>query len=217
MNPRRALILVDIQNDFLPGGALAVPAGDEVVAVANALIPYFGIVAATQDWHPATHSSFAANHPGRVPGDRIDLNGLPQVLWPVHCVENRHGSEFASALLLPANAVVVRKGTDVDVDSYSGFYDNGRRHATTLEAKLRELGVAELTVMGLATDYCVKYTVLDALRLGFSVSVVREGCRAVNLNPGDGDAAEAEMQTAGAHLVSLTDALNLAEKAGRQA
>ena len=128
----RALILVDIQNDFVPGGALAVREGDRVVPIANALMPQFEIVVATQDWHPADHGSFAANHAGRKVGDVIELNGLPQVLWPVHCVQGTAGAEFVAGLDVSKVAKVFRKGTDREIDSYSGFYDNGHRRSTGL-------------------------------------------------------------------------------------
>lgn len=189
----QALILVDIQNDFMPFGALPVAAGDEVVPVANTLAPLFGLVVATQDWHPADHASFAVNHPGASLGDVIDLDGMAQVLWPPHCVQQTPGASFHSALDVGLVTHVVRKGADPRVDSYSGFFDNGRRKATGLESYLRERGVSEVVVVGLATEYCVKYTALDARELGFAVTVVADGCRAVDLVPGDGDAALAEM------------------------
>lgn len=207
----RALLLIDIQNDFLPGGALAVARGDEVIAVANRLTArtdLFGLVAMTQDWHPADHESFAAQHPGRTPGEVIDLHGLPQVLWPVHCVQDSTGAAFAAGLDTSAVAHVARKGTHKDVDSYSGFFDNGRRHATDLEAFLRARGVTEVFVMGLATDYCVKWTALDAASLGFSTHVVVDGCRGVGLAPEDIPAAFDAMLGAGVRLVSSDELLS---------
>ncbi|MCC6751179.1 MAG: bifunctional nicotinamidase/pyrazinamidase [Deltaproteobacteria bacterium] len=197
----KALLLVDLQNDFLPGGALAVPRGDEVVAVANALLSRFDVAVATQDWHPAEHGSFAPNHPGRSPGEVIDLDGTSQVLWPAHCIADTHGADFAAELQLQRVQGVVKKGTDAAVDSYSGFFDNGQRHATGLESYLRGRGVTHLFVMGLATDYCVKFTALDARRLGFEVSLVSDGCRAVDLRPGDGERALEELRSAGVHIV----------------
>ena len=197
----QALLLIDIQNDFLPGGALAVPDGDAVVPVANALMSKFPLVVATQDWHTPHHQSFAVAHPGRQPGDVIDLHGLPQVLWPVHCVQGTHGASLARGLHVIGVERVVMKGADPAVDSYSGFFDNGRRHETELAALLREHGVTGLVAMGLATDYCVKATVLDALSLGYEVTVVADGCRAVDLHPGDGDRALAELAAAGAQIV----------------
>lgn len=202
----RALVLVDIQNDFLPGGALAVPDGDAVIAVANAVQPRFELIVATQDWHPADHASFAAHHPGHAPGDVIDLDGLPQVLWPVHCVQRSHGAAFPEALDRSRWAAIFPKGTDPRVDSYSGFFDNGKRHATGLGAWLRSCGVQELVVMGLATDYCVKATAIDAAELGFATTLLVDGCRGVELAPGDTAAAFAAMRDAG---VTLSDSAAL--------
>ncbi|MBK7825832.1 bifunctional nicotinamidase/pyrazinamidase [Nannocystis sp.] len=202
-----ALIVVDIQNDFLPGGALAVPRGDEVVAVANSLMPRFRRVVATQDWHPAGHKSFAASHPGRSPGELITLAGAAQVLWPVHCVQGTRGAAFAAELQAERVDAVVHKGMDPEIDSYSGFFDNDHRRATGLEDRLRALGESELWVLGLATDYCVKATALDAVRLGFRTSLVVDGCRAVELQAGDGARAIAEMQAAGVTLVTSGELL----------
>ena len=199
---KTALILVDIQNDFLPGGALAVAHGDEVVAVANRLAHEHALVIATQDWHPANHGSFAANHPGRKPYDLVELSGLSQVLWPVHCVQNTGGALFAQGLDTRAIHHVFQKGTDPGIDSYSGFFDNGHRKSTGLGEFLKDQGVTAVTVAGLATDYCVKYTALDARQLGLDVALVRSGCRAVNLQPGDEAAAIEEMRRAG---VMVTD------------
>lgn len=197
-----ALILVDIQNDFLPGGALAVPDGDAVIPVANALMPCFDLVVATQDWHPATHGSFAANHPGRQPGEQIDLGGLPQILWPTHCVQDTPGAAFADALHRSGIMRAFPKGTDVDIDSYSGFFDNGRRRGTGLLEYLQERGVTEVFVLGLATDYCVKATALDAVGAGFKTHLVEDGCRGVNLTPGDVGRAVEQMREAGVLLAT---------------
>jgi nicotinamidase/pyrazinamidase len=202
----RALILVDLQYDFLPGGALAVTRGNETIAVAKRLLWRFDTVVATQDWHPRDHESFAANHPGKQPGELIELGGLTQVLWPVHCVQNSHGAELHAELDRGSITAVFRKGIDPDVDSYSGFYDNGHKKATGLGDWLKQKKVSKLYVLGLATDYCVKFTVLDARDLGFDVWLVEDGCRAVNLQPGDGDRAIAAMRAAGATIVT-SDAL----------
>ena len=196
-----ALILVDIQNDFLPGGALAVPHGDEVIPVANELSTRFELVVATQDWHPPDHGSFASQHPGHRPGEVIDLHGLGQVLWPDHCIQETHGAALADGLETGRIHRVFRKGTDREVDSYSGFFDNGRRRATGLGDFLLERGVRHVFVAGLATDYCVKFTALDALRLGLAGAVVRSGCRAVELSAGDEERALAEITAAGGHVV----------------
>lgn len=193
----RALILVDIQYDFLPGGALAVPDGDAVISVANALLPRYDLVVATQDWHPAGHGSFAANHAGRSPGEVIELGGVAQVLWPTHCVQGTRGAELAEALDRGAIARVFRKGTDPEVDSYSGFFDNGRRRSTGLGEYLQSRGVDEVVVLGLATDYCVKFTALDALSLGLRTTLVVDACRGVELSEGDVARALAEVAAAG--------------------
>ena len=200
-----ALLLVDIQNDFLPGGPLAVTDGDAVVAVANRLISSFEIVVATQDWHPQDHGSFAVNQPGKNVGDRIELDGLPQILWPVHCVQQTAGAKFAAELIERERFSVFQKGILPTVDSYSGFFDNGHGHPTGLGDFLSGALVTDLYVMGLATDYCVKFTVLDACQLGFQVHLVRDGCRAVNLKQGDDELALVEMKNAGARLTTSVD------------
>ncbi|MEM1414818.1 MAG: bifunctional nicotinamidase/pyrazinamidase [Myxococcota bacterium] len=203
--PETALLVIDVQNDFLPGGALAVPEGDAVVPVANALMPRFELVVATQDFHPPGHESFASQHAGKSPGEVVELHGLPQVLWPDHCVQGTEGAAFAPGLALEG-APVFPKGTDRAIDSYSGFFDNGHRKDTGLAGFLRERGVEEVVCLGLATDYCVKATALDAIREGFRVCVVVDGVRAVDLAPGDGDRALEELRAAGARLVR-SDAL----------
>jgi nicotinamidase/pyrazinamidase len=198
----KALILVDIQNDFLPGGALAVPHGDEVIPVANRVQRAFELVVATQDWHPADHGSFAATHPGRNVGERATLGGLPQVLWPVHCVQHTRGAELAAALDTTRLARVFPKGTEPEIDSYSGFFDNGHRKATGLGDYLRARGVTEVFVLGLATDYCVKATALDARQLGFATRLIVDGCRGVELSAGDIERALAELRAAGVEMVA---------------
>ncbi len=195
-----ALILVDLQNDFLPGGALAVPRGDEVIPIANRLVGHFGFVVATRDWHPPDHSSFASQHPGHAVGDVIEVGGVAQVLWPDHCVQGTKGAEFSAALNDAAISEIVTKGTSRDIDSYSGFFDNNQRQATGLLDILQRSGITRVHVMGLATDYCVKFTALDALKLGFETNLVLEGCRGVDLTPGDSDRAVDEMRAAGASV-----------------
>jgi len=201
----KALVLVDIQNDFLPGGALPVPRGDEVIAVANALMPRFELVVATQDWHPADHGSFASRHPGRKVGDVVELAGLPQILWPDHCVQGTRGAELAAGLDRSRIGYVIRKGTDPAIDSYSGFFDNGHRRSTGLADLLTARRVRDLYVMGLATDYCVKFTALDAAQAGFRTFLVEDGCRGVDLRPGDVAAALDAMRQAGVTLVRSAD------------
>lgn len=203
----KALVLVDIQNDFLPGGALAVPEGDRVVPIVNRLQAACTVVVATQDWHPANHGSFAANHPGRNVFEQILLNGLPQTLWPVHCVQNTAGADFAKALHQGRIVKVFQKGTDAGIDSYSGLFDNGRRKSTGLGEWLRSQGVAEVLVCGLATDYCVKHTALDAVGMGFKTCLVEDACRGVDLNPGDVNRAVEECRRAGVSVLRSTEVL----------
>ena len=202
VNVMKALLLVDIQNDFCPGGALAVPDGDAVVPIANRLMKQYPLVVATQDFHPRAHRSFAANHPGKEVYDLVELEGLPQVLWPEHCVQGSYGADFHPALDLSGVHAVFQKGTDTSIDSYSAFYDNAHRRETGLGAYLREQGVDEIHVLGLATDYCVKFTALDGVKLGLRVTVIEDGCRGVELTPGDVEAAKAEMRAAGVTFVS---------------
>jgi len=196
-----ALLVVDIQNDFMPFGALPTAQGDEVVPVANELMTRFEVVVATQDWHPADHGSFAVNQPGHVPGDFIELGGVEQVLWPPHSVQNTPGASFHSGLDVARFSHVVRKGTDPGIDSYSGFFDNHHLKPTGLDALLREHDVSAIVICGLATDYCVKYSALDARQLGYEVSVVEDGCRAVNLTAGDDARAFDDMRAMGCHII----------------
>ena len=197
----KALILVDLQNDFMPGGALAVPHGDEVVAVANRLVGRFDHVIATQDWHPADHLSFSSQHAGRSPGDVIDLEGLEQVLWPDHCIQDTRGAELHAALDVSSVNSIFRKGTERSIDSYSAFFDNAHRRATGLGDHLAGTGVDEVYLMGLATDYCVKFSALDAVGLGLKTHVIRDGCRGIDLQPGDVDRAHREMAGMGVKLI----------------
>jgi nicotinamidase/pyrazinamidase len=201
----KALILVDIQNDFLPGGALEVPEGDRVVPVANIAQEYFELVVATQDWHPPDHGSFAMNHPGRQPGELIDLGGIPQVLWPAHCVQNTPGAELSSALDTNRIQKVFHKGTGPGIDSYSAFFDSGHRKSTGLGEYLTTKGVTEVYLMGLATDYCVKFSAMDARKLGFRAAVIEDGCRGIDLRPGDVEVAFEEMKAAGVRILKSGD------------
>ncbi len=195
------LVVVDVQNDFCPGGALAVADGERVVPYINRIRGRYGVVVFTQDWHPPDHASFASNHRGKEIYEVIDLHGQPQTLWPDHCVQGTRGAEFHAELDIRPDDRVFRKGQLREVDSYSGFLDNDRTHETGLGGYLKEQGVDGIDVVGLATDYCVKFTVLDARDLGLRVSVHREGCRAVNIDPGDGEGALQEMAAAGAEIV----------------
>jgi nicotinamidase/pyrazinamidase len=202
-SPMHALLLIDIQNDFLPGGALAVAGGDEIIPEVNSLMNDFEMIVATQDWHPLDHGSFAVNHPGKQVFESIDLEGLPQTLWPVHCVQQTGGALFAPGLDSRRIARVFPKGTDARIDSYSGFFDNGHRSDTGLADWLRGQGVSELTLCGLATDYCVKFTALDALQCGFKVNLHLPACRGVDLQPGDCERAVEEMCASGVSLVGM--------------
>jgi len=192
----KALLIVDVQNDFLPGGALAVPNGDKIIAPINALQERFDLIVATKDWHPPKHVSFATRH-GKKPGEKIQVLDYLQELWPDHCVQETKGAEFAPLLNTGKIIQVFHKGTDPEIDSYSTFYDNARLRNTGLGNFLKENGVDELYIVGLATDYCVKYSVFDALEMGFKVTVIEEGCRAI----GDGQIALHEMRQAGANIL----------------
>ncbi|HEV2692569.1 MAG TPA: bifunctional nicotinamidase/pyrazinamidase [Verrucomicrobiae bacterium] len=204
----KALILVDIQNDFLPGGALAVRDGDAIIPTVNRLQAAFPLVVATQDWHPANHGSFAANHPGKSAFTQIDLNGLSQTLWPVHCVQGTPGAELAPGLQRDRIAKIFPKGTDAGIDSYSGLFDNGQRKSTGLGEWLKGQGVTEVFVCGLATDYCVKFTALDAARLGFKTHFIEDASRGVNLQSDDVKNSMAEMRRAGIVINQSSDILN---------
>jgi nicotinamidase/pyrazinamidase len=196
----KALILVDIQNDFMPGGALAVPGGDEIIPYVNEIMPSYECVVATQDWHPTDHGSFAANHPGQAIYEQIILDGLEQTLWPTHCVQQTGGALFAPGLDTRRIARVFPKGMNPQIDSYSGLYDNGHRASTGMSEWLKAQGMQALDVVGVATDYCVKFTVLDALQDGFEVTLLSHGCRGVDLNPGDVQNAIRVMQQSGAKI-----------------
>jgi nicotinamidase/pyrazinamidase len=196
----QALLLLDIQNDLCPGGALPTIHGDQIIGVANRLMPRFDLVLATVDFHPRDHGSFAVNHPGKNPFDMGELARRPQLLWPVHCVQGTHGAEFHPRLRAAAIEQVFAKATDPRIDSYSGFFDNGHRKSTGLDDCLRSHRVDHLVVMGLLTDFCVRATVLDALALGLQVTVIIDGCRPLELSQGDGDRALEDMRTAGAHV-----------------
>jgi nicotinamidase/pyrazinamidase len=200
-----ALIIVDLQNDFLPGGALPVPHGDEVIPLANELQRRFDLVLATQDWHPPDHGSFAANHSGKKPGDRIILDGIEQILWPVHCVQNTHGAEFAASFDTRRIAHVFHKGINPLIDSYSTFFDNVHRRHTGLADYLKKRSVRDIYLLGLALDYCVKYSALDAHQLSLKTHVILDGCRGIELEPGDIDRAIAEMKQAGATILKSGD------------
>lgn len=196
-----ALIVVDIQNDFVEGGALAVPGGLSIIPTVNQLMKEFPLVVATQDFHPSDHGSFADNHPNQNLYDVINLDGLDQVLWPRHCVQDTPGSEFVQGLDIRNFDKVVPKGTEANIDSYSGFFDNGHRKSTGLADYLRSKGVTEVFVCGIATDFCVKFTALDAVAEGFRTYLVEDACRGVNLAPDDVKNAVLEMEAAGVQVM----------------
>lgn len=196
MDPRSALLIVDIQNDFLPGGALAVPAGDEVIPAVNRLALRFDKVILTQDWHPPGHISFASSHLGRQPFSTIDLPYGTQVLWPDHCVQGTRGADFADRLAVPQAQAVIRKGFHAHTDSYSAFLEADRRTPTGLAGLLRELGVTTVYLCGLALDFCVAWSALDARDAGFEAIVIEDACRAIDTN-GSLDAALRAFDSAG--------------------
>ena len=195
------LIVVDIQNDFCPGGALAVPRGDEIVPIVNRLATRFRNVVLTQDWHPPGHFSFASTHPGKKPFETIAAPYGPQVLWPDHCVQGTPGAEFHRSLQIPHAALVVRKGMDRKIDSYSTFYENDRTTPTGLIGYLRERGFSRVFLAGLAFDFCVRYSAEDARREGFAVFVVEDACRGINVD-GSVAATRASLATLGVACIS---------------
>lgn len=177
---KKALIIIDIQNDFLPNGKLAVNQGNEIIPIINNLQKKFDLIIATQDWHPANHKSFAANHKDKKEFEIIDLNGLPQVLWPIHCVQGTKGAELNSELNTDAISMIIRKGMDVETDSYSAFFDNDKRNKTGLHGYLQEHNISEVYVCGLAADYCVYYTAKDAADLGYTVFYIENATKFIS-------------------------------------
>ncbi|MBI1778322.1 MAG: bifunctional nicotinamidase/pyrazinamidase [Proteobacteria bacterium] len=201
IGPHDVLVAVDLQNDFCPGGALAVPDGDAVIPVINRLATRFEHVLMTQDWHPPGHLSFASSHPGRKAFETVELDYGPQVLWPDHCVQATPGAAFHKDLDLPRTQLVLRKGFHRQIDSYSAFYENDRRTATGMTGYLRLRGLRRLFLAGLATDFCVFYTAEDARREGFEVVVIEDACRAIDL-AGSMERARVRMVEAGVHLAT---------------
>lgn len=199
----KALLLVDIQNDFCPGGSLAVKEGDKIIPVINPikLKRFFPLVILTQDWHPKNHLSFASNHPGKKIGDVIELDKIPQILWPDHCVQKTFGAQFRKDLIVDKEDIIIHKGCNPRIDSYSAFYDNAHKKDTGLSKLLKEKECREIFICGLATDYCVKFSALDAIEEGFKVNVILDACRGVNLKPQDVDKAVLEMKGRGANVI----------------
>lgn len=204
----KTLLLIDIQNDFLPGGSLAIPQGDKIIPIVNELMPHYELIVASQDWHPENHGSFAANHSGSQVGEMISVSGHDQILWPVHCVEGSEGASFSKHLATGRIDHIIRKGEDPLVDSYSAFFDNGHRNATGMTSLLNSKGVTELHIAGLATDYCVKFTALDALDEGFTVCLIEDACRGVNVQEGDVNQALELLEAKGVKLVHSAELLS---------
>jgi nicotinamidase/pyrazinamidase len=199
----RTLIIVDIQNDFTSGGSLEVPDGEMIVPVVNRVTDHFDLVVATQDWHPPTHKSFAANHPGKKTFDNIILDGLDQVLWPVHCVQGTHGAAFHPDLKMNTVEAVFRKGMDPSIDSYSGFYDNGHKKSTGLTGYLRSRQVDTVYVCGLAGDFCVSFTAMDAIREGFRTVLIEDATRSIN--PSAFEKAKKEIVKFGGNIINHSE------------
>jgi len=202
----RALLIVDIQNDFLPGGSLGVPHGEEIIPLLNELQQKFSCIVATKDWHPPHHISFASSH-GKKVGEVIEVNGRRQELWPDHCIQGTRGAEFASLLQTEKIEKVIFKGIHPHIDSYSTFFDNAHLRSTGLEEYLRQRGVNAIYIAGLATEYCIKYSVLDAQQLGFNIHVVIDACRGIEIHRGDIERALQEMRDVGAELVNSSQVL----------
>ena len=203
-NSQGVLLVVDVQNDFCPGGALAVPDGDAVIEPIHRIARRFEHIVLTQDWHPADHASFASSHAGKKPYDPINLRYGSQTLWPDHCVQGTCGAEFHSRLDLPRAELILRKGFRREIDSYSAFFENDRTTPTGLAGYLRERGLTRVFLAGLAYDFCVGYSALDARRLGFEATVIRDACRAIDLN-GSVAAIEAEFAATAVHMANATE------------
>ncbi len=204
ITPQDALLIIDVQNDFCPGGALAVQAGDLVIPVIHRIAPRFEHVLLTQDWHPAGHSSFASSHSGKQPFEQIDLSYGPQTLWPDHCIQGSRGAEFHPNLHLPQAELILRKGFRREIDSYSAFFENDRATPTGLGGYLEERGITRVFLAGLAYDFCVGYSALDARRLGLAAVIVRDACCAIDLN-GSVARIEAAFERAGVRLIDTAE------------
>lgn len=198
---KTALILVDIQNDFCPGGNLAVKGGDDIIPLVNKIMDKYDIIVATQDWHPKSHKSFASNNEGKQIGELSTLNGLQQVMWPDHCIQNTEGAKIHKDLDMSKTIKIFQKGTNPEIDSYSGFFDNDKKSSTGMSEWLKEQGVDSVHIVGLALDYCVKATAEDAKRLGFKTSVIIEATRAVNISPDDGEKAIKSLKELGVAIL----------------
>ena len=205
MSHKKALLIIDVQNDFLPGGSLAVPDGHAIIPVINRLMPLYDLRIATQDWHPVDHVSFETLHSDAVAGQTVKVGDTIQELWPIHCVQHTHGSDFASDLTITAIDHVVYKGESSKIDSYSGFYDNGHQSSTGLATYLHQHDITEVHLVGLATDYCVKFTAIDSISEGFKTIVLADACRGVNIKEGDVERALSEILSLGGDVRNSTD------------
>lgn len=203
----KALLIVDIQNDFCPGGALAVPNGDTIIPIVNKLIDYFDVIVQTQDWHPENHSSFASSHDGKDPFDTVEMDYGTQVLWPDHCVQGSKGAEFHKDLNTLKSQVIIRKGFRKAIDSYSTFFENDQKTATGLTGYLKQRGVTDLYTVGLATDFCVKWSILDGIDEGFNMHIVEDAVKGIDLN-GSLDEAWDEMKEKGVKITQSKDILS---------
>ncbi|OHX68159.1 bifunctional nicotinamidase/pyrazinamidase [Flammeovirga pacifica] len=197
----RALIIIDVQKDFLANGFLVVPEGEKVIPVINNINHHFDVVVATKDWHPASHKSFACNHHEREVGEIVEVNDLPQILWPAHCVSNSDGAKFPEDLNTKVIEKVFEKGTKEDVDDYSGFFDNGKLNDTGLHDYLQSKGVKEVYVAGIALDFCVKYTALDAKALGYKTFMIEDASKGINFRPNDVQNAIIDMKVSGIRVI----------------
>jgi nicotinamidase/pyrazinamidase len=197
----KVLVVVDMQNDFMPGGPLGVATANALVPIINQLMTRFPLVVASQDWHPSDHCSFAINHTGKKTGDVVAIEGISQILWPAHCIQNTFGAELVADLNQELITSIFHKGTDKNIDSYSAFFDNAKRKKTSLDDYLRACAATELYFCGVATDYCVLYSILDAIDLGYKSHIVLDACRGINLKPTDVDNALAAITARGGKIV----------------
>lgn len=201
-----ALIITNVQHDFLPGGQIGIAHADEIIPLINALMNKFSPIIATMAWHPKGHVHFASTH-GKSPGDKISVNGFEQILWPEHCLQDTQGAKLAEELNKKKIEATFHCGIDLKIDSYSVFFDNAKKRSTGLADFLKKKGVKDVSFVGLATDYCILFSVLDALALGFQTTVIRDACKAINLQPGDEEKAVKKMQAQGANIIFSSELL----------
>jgi nicotinamidase/pyrazinamidase len=202
---QKALVVIDLQNDFCPGGALPVADGNKIIPVINSVMEKFDVVIGTQDWHPQNQISFASNHKGKSPNDQIDLNGLTQILWPDHCVQGTPGAEFNKALNTNKFNIILRKGINPEIDSYSAFKENDRRTETGLHAYIKALNISEVHFCGLATDYCVYYSAMDSVKYGFNTYVIVDASAGIDFPAGNISAAISDMKQNGIRIINSNE------------